>query len=173
MTEAILPSLEKFRGNGSLWEPCCGDGAIARELVAHRHSVLATDIANYGFEGQAGIADFLSIDRPPLGVSAIITNPPYNRSLCPAIVRHAVRLMKPVGGSVFMLLRHNWDTAKGRQDLYKFPFVAKHTMLWRPRWFDPKPGDSTPMHAYSWFEWDWSASPETWPVNHYISRKGK
>src|SRR5882672_437547 len=51
-----LLSVEQF--DGTIWEPACGDGAISRELQAHGHSVVATDLINRG-HGQGG-SDFLS-----------------------------------------------------------------------------------------------------------------
>lgn len=170
LTKVILPQLEKFKGFSLVWEPCCGDGAISKELVAAGHSVRSTDISNYGYKGQITELDFLTRTVAIPGTRCIITNPPYDRNLCPKIVRHAVNLMEPVKGSVFMLLRHNWNTAGGRADLFEWPYRGKHTMMWRPHWFERKPGDPTPMHSYSWFEWDWSLPKDHEPREFHITR---
>jgi hypothetical protein len=51
-----LLSVEQF--DGTIWEPACGDGAISRELEAHGHNVVSTDLIDRGY-GQSG-SDFLS-----------------------------------------------------------------------------------------------------------------
>src|ERR1700674_2233715 len=93
-----LLSVEKF--DGSIWEPACGDGAIARELTAAGYTVVATDITDYGF-GTAGI-DFLKERRTP--AKHIVTNPPYGRGLADRFIGHALKLTRESGGSVAMLL---------------------------------------------------------------------
>ena len=171
LTKVILPQLEKFKGWACLWEPCCGDGAISDQLKLDGHKVWSTDIHDYGYGiGQQAKCDFLEQEKVPPGTRCIVTNPPYDRTLCPKIVRHALKLMEPVKGSVFMLLRHNWNTAGGRADLFEWPYRGKHTMMWRPHWFERKPGDATPMHSYSWFEWDWSLPKDHEPREFHITR---
>jgi hypothetical protein len=175
LTHVILPSLEKIgkKRSFSIWEPCCGDGAIARELIRDGHHVISTDINDYGWGAQTEVKSLLDFEKAPPGVTCIVTNPPYDRTLCPQIVRKSLELMKPVGGSVFMLLRHNWNTAGGRADLFEWPYYGKHTMMWRPHWFERKPGDPTPMHSYAWFEWNWSTPVPHEPREFHIKRKGK
>src|ERR1700693_3616175 len=41
--------LSQIRLDGPVWEPCCGDGAMARVIAGAGHSVVATDLADYGF----------------------------------------------------------------------------------------------------------------------------
>jgi hypothetical protein len=45
-TRALL-SVERF--DGSIWEPACGEGAIANVLTSAGHKVVATDLVDYGF----------------------------------------------------------------------------------------------------------------------------
>lgn len=94
-----LLSVESF--DGPIWEPACGDGAIATELAAAGHSVVSTDIADYGF-GVAGV-DFLR-QTHMRGARHIVTNPPYGRGLADRFVGQALRLTRTTGGSVAMLL---------------------------------------------------------------------
>ena len=75
VTEALL---KHVRLRGPVWEPCCGDGAMARVLAAHGHAVVSTDIADRGF-GEAGV-DFLQCRTVPGGCRSIVTNPPYGDS---------------------------------------------------------------------------------------------
>ena len=78
-----------------VWEPAAGRGAIARELRAAGHAVLATELVPY--EGAAGWiltgVDFL-MERRPTSVQAIVTNPPYK--LADQFVRHGLSLGLPV-----------------------------------------------------------------------------
>ncbi len=69
-TRALL-SVETF--DGSIWEPACGEGAIAKELSAAGNTVVATDLVDYGF-GISGV-DFLKESRPR--ARHVVTNPPY------------------------------------------------------------------------------------------------
>src|SRR3954468_20684491 len=58
VTEALLQHVSLW---GPVWEPCCGDGAMATVLAAHGHEVVSSDIADCGF-GTPGI-DFLTSER--------------------------------------------------------------------------------------------------------------
>jgi hypothetical protein len=103
VTEELLETLrrERIRLPNGIWEPCCGDGAMARVLEDHGHDVVATDLMDRGY-GEGG-RDFLLEDRLPDGVTAIVTNPPYGRNLY-KFVDHALELTRPVGGMVAMLV---------------------------------------------------------------------
>jgi hypothetical protein len=97
-TRALL-SVESF--DGSVWEPACGQGHIAKVLEAAGHSVVATDLAEcwgYGMTGR----DFLT-ERTPLARN-IITNPPYGRGLADAFCKHATDMTAQTGGKVAMLV---------------------------------------------------------------------
>ena len=96
-TRALL-SVEQF--DGPIWEPACGDGAIARELIAASYDVVATDIADHGY-GIAGV-DFLT--QTQARARHIVTNPPYGRGLADRFIGHALRLTRQTGGSVAMLM---------------------------------------------------------------------
>lgn len=96
-TRALL-SVETF--DGSIWEPACGDGAISRELIAARHSVVSTDITDHGF-GESGI-DFLA--QAMSRAKHIVTNPPYGGGLADRFIGKALSLTRATGGSVAMLL---------------------------------------------------------------------
>ena len=43
VTECLLSSVTL---RGPIWEPCCGDGALAKVLSAAGHEVVATDLAD-------------------------------------------------------------------------------------------------------------------------------
>lgn len=104
-----------FRGGAPVWEPACGDGAIARVLVEHDYRVIATDLNDRGY-GEPG-ADFLA--APPRPCSAIVTNPPFR--LAEPFIRKATA-EAPV---VAMLLKADYWNTKGRMRLFEET---------RPRW---------------------------------------
>lgn len=93
-----LLSVEAF--DGSIWEPACGDGAIARELIAAGYDVVSTDVADYGYGTPA--IDFLK--EPRSRAKHIVTNPPYGRGLADRFIGHALTLTRATGGSVAMLM---------------------------------------------------------------------
>lgn len=80
----------------SIWEPACGPGAIARVLRASGKHVIASDLVDYESPDQdASGWDFLMERTAPVGVEAIITNPPFKNagefvshglSLCPRVI---------------------------------------------------------------------------------------
>lgn len=98
--EATRALLAAERFEGTVWEPACGQGHIAKVLTETGHDVVATDLIDYGF-GQAG-RDFL-VEREPLARN-IITNPPYGRGLADAFCLHALELTAKTGGKVAMLV---------------------------------------------------------------------
>ncbi|KAA5603004.1 class I SAM-dependent methyltransferase [Roseospira marina] len=90
------------RPNGTVWEPACGAGHMARPLAEYWGRVVATDVAADQI-GYGQRLDFLLEPRPadvPAGkLDAIITNPPFR--LAAAFVRHAL----PQAAVVAMLVR--------------------------------------------------------------------
>jgi len=131
---------------GKVWEPACGNGAIAKALSAHGIDVAASDLHDRGY-GTAG-KDFLDDDNPTS--RDIVTNPPY--SLAYAFVRHALNITE--GRSlVAMLMRNEWDTAKTRDDLFdpNGRFMAKVVLTERPRWIAGT--TERPRHTYAWYVW--------------------
>lgn len=147
--------------DGVVWEPACGAGHLCRALEARGRAVFASDIFDWGWPCE--VRDFFSYEVAPPGVKAIFTNPPFKRGLAEPFVRHALRLMAPVGGTVAMLLSHNWMTAgSGREELFRTdgPFDRVIVPTARPLWFDPaepviagKRKSPNPEKNYDWFVW--------------------
>jgi len=94
--------------------------------------------------------DFLA---QPIHVKGlVITNPRYG-DLAEAFIRKALKVTERYQGKVAMLLRHEYDTAKGRADLFnKPPHSAELVLTSRPRWIEGSTG--APRHSYSWFLWE-------------------
>lgn len=176
-----------------VWEPFCGNGAVAKYVKDDALDFVATDIRAYeGFDPD-GLFDFFNIqtdeekefarqtwelDPTPerfeaynniktLGDIAalkgfmpdcIITNPPYGEKgacvdMAGNCLRHAIKLMKQVEGSVYFLCRHEWDAAKKRRDLFDSPnYAAKIVMRHRPRWIEGTEG--APRFYYAWYLFD-------------------
>src|SRR3954453_17057910 len=131
VTEALLRTVRLPKG---VWEPCCGDGAMARILEAHGHHVVATDLVDRGY-GHGG-RDFMMESGLPDGVTAIVTNPPYGNGL-PKFVDHALGLLRPVGGVLALLVNNQWPTAKTNSARCRVPALdTKITLIDRIRWFD-------------------------------------
>ncbi len=186
-TEALISIIEGDLEGYQFWEPFAGNGAIYNIIAPFCRQAASSDIAAYeGFDADAMI-DFFNVYtdeedeacklalesftpawqmkdlealfgfRPDL----IISNPPYGdgASDTERSVRHALKLMEAEKGMVIFLMRHEWDTARGRSDLLDHPaFSAKITLRFRPVWIEKKPGEKTasPRFSYAWYVWDFS-----------------
>ena len=159
--EAIraLLSVETFKG--PIWEPACGDGAIAQELEAAGYDVVATDLAEYGY-GESG-RDFLAEPEPL--APTIITNPPYGRGLADRFVRQALGFIAETGGSAAMLLniaslchpsRHGSITRRPPRIVY----MLDDCVCW-PEGDPAKATRRTRDHRYCWMIWDAAPTSRT------------
>lgn len=78
---------------GLIWEPTCNRGYMVRPLREQYPNVLATDIHDYGWEGQDRVCDFL-FEPKPEGLEWVVFNPPFR--LAAEFILHALS-MKPIG----------------------------------------------------------------------------
>ena len=142
VTHALVPHLPPYVK--SVYEPAAGSGKMVRALADAGYGVHADDIS----EGR----DFLQC-AGPLNVFSIITNPPY--VLATEFIDHALELMKPIPGTVAMLLRTDFDHAKTREWAFsRHPAFAKKVVLTkRIQWFEDSKG--SPSFNHAWFIWDW------------------
>jgi hypothetical protein len=168
-TEALLRQPEVLLPNG-IWEPCCGNGSMARVLEDHGHRVVATDLFDRGY-GEGG-RDFLMESRLPDGVTAIVTNPPYGRGLY-RFVDHALELTRPVGGMVALLVNIQWQTGAENSKRLRIPaFDASVFLTKRIVWFpgnDGRPAKQ-PQENHCWLVWDHSRRPG--PARHLFAGDG-
>lgn len=120
--EATVALMRDYRGiiPRVVWEPACGDGAMAR-ILAREYDVLATDLVHRGF-GMGGI-DFRRVD---LRGVAIITNPPFN--IADDFIRHARALDVPF--MALLVKAQFWNAAKRVAVWEKFPPRAIHPLTW-------------------------------------------
>lgn len=154
VTSAVIPALVRMRPDQTrLWEPACGDGAMTKVLTANGYDVISTDLELYGFEGTLKL-DFLAPHRTGMhSTRSIVTNPPYG-PLAEQFIRQALKVTEKHKLLVAMILRHEYDCASGRNDLFEHPAFAHQVVLTkRPRWIPDSTG--APRHNYSWFIWDW------------------
>ncbi len=136
-----------------IWEPACGPGAIARVLRRHGHTVLATDLVDYNSADQdASGWDFFFERHLPLGIQAIVTNPPFKNA--DAFVAHALELCP----KVYMLLRLAFLESERRTSILDgghlaqvYVFKNRLPMMHRAGWQGPR---TTSSLAFAWFVWD-------------------
>ena len=174
VTEALLQHVT-FRA--PVWEPCCGDGAMAKILSRHGHQVTASDIAFRGF-GKGGV-DFLACQSVPDGCGAIVTNPPYGdtgtqkgQARSPAammtFLRHALVLTASMEGQLALLVRLQWVAGQRAAEMMSAaPFSALIVLTKRIRWFDMGEHTNAAQHHHAWVVFDHAHPPGTPPAMLY------
>jgi hypothetical protein len=141
------------------WDPFVRKGA----------SNIITTLATLGIRAIGTSQEFFSVVAPPSGVDLLISNPPYGDdrrgSLAEQCIEHALDLEIP---QVVLLLRNDFDSAVGRQHLFRHnpQFAAKLVLLTRIKWFE---GPKSPSDNHSWFVW--SQAHVGPPTIRYISKR--
>src|SRR4051812_12424003 len=134
--EAVTALLRVEKLPEYVWEPACGPGAIVKVLRKRGHTVIASDVIDYGWEHS--VTDFLTSDSTRQ--LSIVTNPPYK--LAQRFVEKAIKLRAPV---VVMLLRLAFLESERRRRILEFSGLARvHVfrnrlpMMHRRDWDGPK-----------------------------------
>lgn len=151
--EAVRALLSAEKLPSVIWEPACGPGSIVRVLRSAGHQVYATDLVDYDSPDQDNYGwDFLSERQLPIGVQAIVTNPPFKNAA--EFVAHALELCP----RVMMLLRLAFIESARRTPILDGGHLARvHVfrnrlpMMHRDGWEGPKVSNPT---AFAWFVWD-------------------
>ena len=150
--EAVHALMKAEAIPSKIWEPACGDGAIVKILRASGRLVHATDLVDRGCPDSQSAIDFLMERSSPLGIEAIVTNPPY--VLARQFVEHSLR-MAP---KVYMLLRLAFLEGSGRNEILDggrlarvLVFRNRLPMIHRHGWTGNKASSSI---AFAWFCWD-------------------
>lgn len=149
---AALLGVERF--DGPIWEPACGDGAMARVLEQAGHRVLATDLVCRGY-GTPRV-DFLQEWR--LLAPNVVTNPPFK--MADEFARHAWALG---ARKLVLLARLNWLAGKKRQAMFRETGLSRvwvhsaRLTMHRSGEAPEKPTGS--MIDFAWFVWDRDAGP--------------
>ena len=134
---AVPPLIPHLDGVRSFAEPCCGDGALVRHLESFgMRCVYSGDIAT----GQ----DALAVDQYG-AADAIITNPPYTRSLMHALIEHFARILPS-----WLLLETDWAATK--QAAPFMPTCTDIVSIGRLRWIEGT--TMTGMQNFAWYGFD-------------------
>jgi hypothetical protein len=139
---------------GVVWEPACGDGAIARVLTEAGITVHASDLMDRGY-GMAGI-DFITY-QPEVAIDCIVTNPPFK--LARAFVQRALEIAQR---KVIMIMK--LDHLRGIQSatyLQSTP-LRRVWVLTRPLPFLRDGVWSQGLFSHAWYIWEqgYEGSPE-------------
>jgi hypothetical protein len=165
--------LHHVKLRGPVWEPCCGNGAIARVIESHGAQVHATDLIDHGF-GQHGV-DFFACREFPAGCQAMVTNPPYGdggvmsrgtkaSKAMLGFVRHALELTERAHGQLALLVRFQWIAGKRASDLIaSAPLDAVIALTRRITWFDMGEKTNQGQHHHAWLFWDCARDANTPP----------
>jgi hypothetical protein len=161
---SLLAVEAKWLPPGTIWEPACGDGAIAEVLKSAGRSVVSSDIVDRGYPGTRVMSIFDADHRYTF--PAIITNPPFK------LAREFVDAALARAPYVAMLLRLAFLEGTARRPWFAtVPLARVHVasrrlpMMHRDGWTGPKAGSAV-CHAWfvfdkrhegrptvSWFDW--------------------
>ncbi|WP_221930560.1 hypothetical protein [Thalassovita litoralis] len=156
---------QRLRQLGAVWEPACGDGAMAREIEAFGLPVIASDMVDRGWPG-ATIRSFYDYDTAQ--AKAMVTNPPYKeinaRDGQGRWLSHALNIGCDY---LAMLLNWDWPAAAGLA-----PLLARHPIsrVYVCRWKIDFTGDGAPPQRNAWFIWDRALSEQE-TVLRFLDRK--
>jgi hypothetical protein len=145
-TKALM-IFEHFEG--TIWEPACGDGSMAR-VLAETYTVYPTDLYDRGWG--LPYMDFL---ETRIVHHNIVTNPPYN--LAEEFVHHALDMAT---NKVCLLLRLSFlESAKRYNSIFRTQPPTRVRVFSERITFYPngiKTGGSGTT-SYAWFIWDKAA----------------
>ena len=147
--EAILPLLEKENFGKTIWEPCCGNGAISEVLEAAGYDVYSSDVIDRGY---GDVADFL-VPATQHIVDSVVTNPPFSRA--EEFIRKALEC---TSFKVAMLLRLKFLESMQRRPLFQ-ETPLKHVYVFSDRVTmypgdEPNRGNGSGFEAYAWYVWE-------------------
>lgn len=155
-----LASLWQPPRHAEIWEPCAGDGRLARAILHSFGHCFASDlhpdrrqyhpVARLDFLKSRGISN----NGPCPQV--IITNPPFTRAA--QFLAHALEVTEASAGSVVFLLPFGFDAARGRAGLtgHHPAFAAKVTTSQRIRWSNLPQKENGPSGDHALFIYEWN-----------------
>lgn len=143
---ATRAMLDQEHFQGTILEPCCGDGALATVLEEAGYSVIASDLYDRGF-GSAGI-DARTITTP---VDNVVTNPPFNIAL--DVIKTGLKISRR---KVAMLLRLAFLESNARYTFFQNTpptrvYIFSERLTLAPADVVVKGGGTI---SYAWFIWE-------------------
>jgi hypothetical protein len=154
--------------DGDIWDPACGDGAMARVLAETGNPIIGTDLYDRGY-GEPG-HDFLKATR---SVANIVTNPPYN--CAEGFVAQGLNLAT---NKFALLLRLAFLEGVNRAETIFTRTPPARVWVFSERITFYMKGAKTAgsgTTAYAWFVWDKHAAGKTqlrWFKPGYKARHG-
>lgn len=136
-----------------VWEPCCGDGSLAKVMEARGIKVIGTDLHDRGYGDAHGIQhDILKASE--LLADDIVTNPPFN--IAAPIIRHLLSLRPR---KMALLLKSSFWHASTRSSLFHAnPPSRIIALTWRPDFL----AIGRPTMEVSWCVWEHGHNDRTY-----------
>lgn len=171
--ESLVTRIFKRWFSGTILEPCCGPGALVRELqrLLPAATIIGSDIRTgeqiYGTKG----IDFLNYDAyENKSVDWVITNPPFTDA--EAVTLRALEIARE---GVCIINRTNWVESLRRYYNLWEPTPIKDIMTFVRRLDFYPEGEVTTeiggMICFAWFVWNHSHDPKIPPSFHWILDK--
>lgn len=142
-TLALL-KYEKFEG--SILEPCCGEGDMSKVLEETGCTVFSSDAY---YRGYGKVQNYFNVTEK---FENVVTNPPFG--IAEEILEHSFKI---ANSKICLLLRTAFLESKRRYyNFYsKFPpsrvLVFSERLSFYPKGYDVKSGGTI---SYAWFVWD-------------------
>lgn len=167
--EATQYLLETVPLRDFVWEPCAGQGLMAKTIADAGYRVVASDVVEYEnsvFPIITGI-DALEL-LLPAGVKTVVTNPPYG-NMPRKLIPYWLSLLEPVGGMLCLLMNSLWGESQSGQLLTSLhrAYAGKVRTRRRIRWLAGTPLDKggAPQIDHAWLIWDWNRDPTKLPFD--------
>lgn len=145
--------LDRVAFGPKVWEPCCGDGSLAKVMEARGIEVIGTDLHDRGYGVGHGIG-YDILKAKTLMAEDIVTNPPFN--IAAPIIRHLIE-MKP--RKMALLLKSSFWHAKNRSALFEeHPPSRIIALTWRPDFLSI----GRPTMEVSWCVWEHGHNDRTY-----------
>jgi len=144
-TEALLRHV-KFQG--SIWEPCCGEGDMSEVLIKAGYKVFSSDKYDRGYGRRQ---DFLSLTDSYKPFDNIVTNPPF--AIAEDVLSHALVLARR---KVCLLLRLAFLETHSRYHRFYSKRPPSRVLVFAERLSMYPAGDkrtSGGTMAMAWFVW--------------------
>jgi hypothetical protein len=137
--------LDRVSFEGTVSEPCCGDGSLAVVLEDRGYDVVGTDLHDRGYGvGHGKAFDILKMKSLP--AQNVVTNPPFN--IAGEIIEQ-IMAMQP--DKMALLLKASFWHAKTRRRLFvAYPPSKIIALTWRPDFL----GLGRPTMEVMWCVWE-------------------